>query len=287
MGRGMPAHIVRRQGLAGFVGMHRHMFGAVVGIDAADVFHCRDAGDIAYQYRQPDDALNEVADDGRGQERVNQAHRQQRQDEKDADAEQQRDGDGQGHCPVADFRLRGRGRATSVAGGNGMDGGAGVGGVGGVGGRCHRFLGGDNGGALQRFHSQPEGFSQYQHAAQEGDAAGPAGEAAADGFGGAENGAVGAAHGQAVMPRAADHYAFDHGLPAVEGTVGPRRGNGRGGWRPAAGHAGVAPVAVVGVSLCHASLKSSAVKTAGCSQSAPSYSSSSRPGARTSSGDRI
>ena len=218
--RGMLAHVVHRERLAGFVGVHRHVLGAVIGVHPADVLHQRDAGHVAHQDDQPDDALNQVDSQQGVYEGFQQAGSQQRQHQEDADAQHQGDGHGDAHGPVVDGgtgRSRIRVTLTPTLSRQG---------------RGRRLLfGGDDGGALEGLHAQPEGFGQYQHAAEEGHAPHPAGEPGADGLGRAEDAAVGSADGEAVMADAANHHALDDGLAAVE-----RARRFRGGCRVTATH---------------------------------------------------
>ena len=186
----MPADVFHGEVLAGLVGMDGHVLGAMVGVDAADVLHGGDAGHVGDQDDQPDDALDEVADHGGFQVGVDEADGQQGKDEKYADAQGQGDGHCDSHGPLAS---------------------GGVGSAGVVG-----LAGGDDGGPLQGLHAVPQGFAEDQDAAHHWNAADASGETSADRLGVAEDVAVRAAHGQAVVAHPADHDAFDHRLAAVQ-----------------------------------------------------------------------
>ena len=190
MRRAEPPHIAHLQRQPGLVGVHRHMLGAVIGVNPPDVGQQTDGGDVAQQNDQPDDALGDFAEQPAVDHPLQQPGQAQRQHEEQPDAEHQRKGQRGNHGPGGDAGLAVPGRSGGGGGQIGRD--------------------------LQRLDAQNQRFQQRQKAAHERPTPQPPVVERVQPFLPLVDAAVIPAHRQAEIVAAPNHHALDNRLAAIQ-----------------------------------------------------------------------
>ncbi len=179
----MLLHVLRLQRVAGLQRVDALVLGAVVFVDAADVRHEADAGDVADDDAEPDDALDDDHEQVAAEQVVQQVREEQRPGEEDAADDDEGDDHHAPHRCAAGLAV---------------------------------FLAQlDVGRPHQRPHAERQRLPEHDDAPDEGYAPQKARIDAAERLLARGDVAVGPAAGDGHRPRPPNHHALDDGLAAV------------------------------------------------------------------------